>query len=72
MLLYTFWLDSLALEKSNTTISKAKKILRIMVRLNFLYQHFCSYCSFTEPFGNICININIDVDIGIVKILFCL
>ena len=72
MLFSTFWLDFLALEKSNTTISKAKNILRIMLRLNFLYQDFCSYCSFAGPFGNIGISIGIDVGIDIAKMLFCL
>ena len=43
-----------------------------MLRLNFLYLNFCSYCSFTGPFGNIGISMVIDVGIIIAKILFCL
>ena len=51
MLPSTFWLDFLALEKSGTIIYKAKKILRIILRLDFLYLDFYSYCGFAEPFG---------------------
>ena len=72
MLPSTFWLDFLALEKSSTIIYKAKKILRIILRLDFLYLDFYSYCGFAEPFGKIGISIGIDVGIGIAKKLFCL
>ena len=68
MLFSTFWLDFLALEKSNAnTIQKAENILRVLLRLNFLYLNFCGWCSFAKPFGNIGISIGIDISIGIAK-----
>ena len=75
ILFSTFWLSFLALEKSDANIIwKFENILRLMLRLNFLYLNFCTqpaYCCFHGPFGNLGISISID-GIGIKKNLFCL
>ena len=46
-----------------------------MLRLNFMYLNFCNqpaYCSFPKPFGNLGNSFDIDIGIGIAKVLFCL